>query len=73
MAAVKNQVTGHFILNAKSEDAEPKKFIENGLEWEYSMDGEKETLRTSGPLHEGIVVMVSGDVERGSAPPKGVF
>lgn len=73
MAAVKNQVTGHFILNAKSEDAEPKKFIENGLEWEYSMDGEKETLKTSGPLHEGIVVMVSGDVEHGSASPKGCF
>lgn len=58
-AAVKNQVTGLFILNAKSEDAEPKKLIENGLEWDYSMDGEKETLKTSGPLHEGIVVMVS--------------
>lgn len=68
MAAVKNQVTGHFILNAKSEDAEPKKFIENGLEWEYSMDGEKETLKTSGPLHEGIVVMVSEGGECGSAP-----
>lgn len=65
MAAVKNQVTGHFILNAKSEDAEPKKFIENGLEWEYSMDGEKETLKTSGPLHEGIVVMVSEGGECG--------
>lgn len=69
MAAVKNQVTGHFILNAKSEDAEPKKFIENGLEWEYSMDGEKETLKTSGPLHEGIVVMVSEGGECGTGPP----
>lgn len=57
--AVKNQVTGNFILNAKSEDAESKKFIENGLEWEYSNDGGKETLKTSGPLHEGIVVLVS--------------
>lgn len=67
MAAVKNQVTGHFILNAKSEEAEAKKFIENGLEWEYSMDGEKETLKTSGPLHEGIVVMVSGGAKRDAA------
>ncbi|XP_060884213.1 A disintegrin and metalloproteinase with thrombospondin motifs 14 isoform X2 [Labrus mixtus] len=56
--AVKNQVTGNFILNAKSEEAESKNFIENGLQWEYSMDGEKETLKTSGPLHEGIVVLV---------------
>ncbi|XP_041672068.1 A disintegrin and metalloproteinase with thrombospondin motifs 14 [Cheilinus undulatus] len=55
---VKNQVTGNFILNAKSEEAESKSFIENGLQWEYSMDGEKETLKTSGPLHEGIVVLV---------------
>lgn len=60
LTAVKNQVTGNFILNAKSEDAESKTFIENGLQWEYSMDGEKETLKTSGPLHEGIVVLVGG-------------
>lgn len=59
--AVKNQVTGNFILNAKSEDAESKTFIENGLQWEYSIDAEKETLKTSGPLHEGIVVLVSGN------------
>ena len=57
---MKNQVTGNFILNAKSEDAESKTFIENGLQWEYSRDGEKETLKTIGPLHEGIVVLVSG-------------
>ncbi|XP_074519963.1 A disintegrin and metalloproteinase with thrombospondin motifs 14 isoform X1 [Halichoeres trimaculatus] len=56
--AVKNQVTGNFILNSKSEEAESKSFIENGLQWEYSMEGEKETLKTSGPLHEGIVVLV---------------
>ncbi|XP_075999771.1 A disintegrin and metalloproteinase with thrombospondin motifs 14 [Genypterus blacodes] len=56
--AVKNQVTGNFILNAKSEEAETKTFIENGLQWEYSIDGEKENLKTDGPLHEGIVVLV---------------
>lgn len=60
LTAVKNQVTGNFILNAKSEDAESKNFLETGLQWEYSIDGEKETLKTSGPLHEGIVVLVSG-------------
>ncbi|XP_078135575.1 A disintegrin and metalloproteinase with thrombospondin motifs 14 [Sander vitreus] len=56
--AVKNQVTGNFILNSKSEDAETKTFIENGLQWEYLLDGGKETLKTTGPLHEGIVVLV---------------
>lgn len=60
LTAVKNQVTGNFILNAKSEDAESKTFIENGLQWEYTIDSEKETLKTTGPLHEGIVVLVSG-------------
>lgn len=59
LTAVKNQVTGNFILNAKSEDAESKTFIENGLQWDYTMEGQKETLKTSGPLHEGIVVLVS--------------
>ncbi|KAM9716556.1 A disintegrin and metalloproteinase with thrombospondin motifs 14 isoform 1-T1 [Menidia menidia] len=56
--AVKNQVTGNFILNAKSEEAESKTFIENGLQWEYSIDSERETLKINGPLHEGIVVLV---------------
>ncbi|XP_077358108.1 A disintegrin and metalloproteinase with thrombospondin motifs 14 isoform X1 [Festucalex cinctus] len=57
--AVKNQVTGNFILNAKMEDAESKTFIENGLQWEYTLEEDgKETLRTSGPLHEGILVLV---------------
>jgi len=59
LTAVKNQVTGNFILNAKSEDAETKTFIENGLQWEYSLDGAKEILKATGPLHEGIVVLVS--------------
>ncbi|XP_063749749.1 A disintegrin and metalloproteinase with thrombospondin motifs 14 isoform X3 [Eleginops maclovinus] len=58
IVAVKNQVTGIFILNSKSEEAETKTFIENGLQWEYSLEGEKETLKTTGPLHEGIVVLV---------------
>lgn len=62
---MKNQVTGHFILNEKSEDAESKTFIENGLQWEYSIDGERETLKTTGPLHEGIVVLVSAAKTKG--------
>ncbi|XP_068610902.1 A disintegrin and metalloproteinase with thrombospondin motifs 14 [Brachionichthys hirsutus] len=56
--AVKNQVTGNFILNAKGDAAGSKSFIENGLRWEYSTEGDKETLRTAGPLHEGILVLV---------------
>ncbi|XP_051925237.1 A disintegrin and metalloproteinase with thrombospondin motifs 3 isoform X2 [Hippocampus zosterae] len=55
--AVKNQVSGNFILNAKSEDAESKTFIENGLRWEYTLEDGKEALRTSGPLYEGILVL----------------
>ncbi|XP_067344567.1 A disintegrin and metalloproteinase with thrombospondin motifs 14 isoform X2 [Channa argus] len=61
--AVKNQVTGNFILNARSEDAKTKTFIENGLQWEYTLDGDKETLKTTGPLHEGIVVFVIAQEE----------
>ncbi|KAG7260088.1 hypothetical protein CRUP_018881, partial [Coryphaenoides rupestris] len=56
--AVKNQVTGNFLLNAKSEEAKSKVFIENGLVWEYSLDTDKESLKTIGPLYEGIVVLV---------------
>ena len=54
------KVTGKFILNAKRGDDEAKGFIENEVQWEYTIDAEKETLKTSGPLHEGIVVLVSG-------------
>ncbi|XP_015201701.2 A disintegrin and metalloproteinase with thrombospondin motifs 14 isoform X1 [Lepisosteus oculatus] len=56
--AVKNQITGNFILNAKSEDAKSKTFIDSGLEWEYTFGDGKESLKTTGPLHEGIVILV---------------
>uniref|UniRef100_A0A671LSG0 A disintegrin and metalloproteinase with thrombospondin motifs 14-like n=1 Tax=Sinocyclocheilus anshuiensis TaxID=1608454 RepID=A0A671LSG0_9TELE len=61
--AVKNQVTGSFILNAKGEEITSKTFIENGLEWEYSVANSKESLKTVGPLHEGIVVLVVPQAE----------
>ncbi|XP_050980652.1 A disintegrin and metalloproteinase with thrombospondin motifs 3 isoform X4 [Labeo rohita] len=61
--AVKNQVTGSFILNAKGEEVTSKTFIENGLEWEYSVANGKESLKTVGPLHEGIVVLVNPQAE----------
>ncbi|NXT48981.1 ATS14 metalloproteinase, partial [Pluvianellus socialis] len=54
--AVKNQATGNFILNAKGREA--KSFIEMGLEWEYTVEHGKESLKTSGPLHEAISVLV---------------
>ncbi|XP_060795110.1 A disintegrin and metalloproteinase with thrombospondin motifs 14 [Neoarius graeffei] len=58
LMAVKGQVTGSFILNAKGDELKSKTFIESGLEWEYTIEGDKETLKTVGPLHEGIVVLV---------------
>ncbi|KAL0178888.1 hypothetical protein M9458_024330, partial [Cirrhinus mrigala] len=60
---VKNQVTGSFILNAKGEEVTSKTFIENGLEWEYSVANGKESLKAVGPLHEGIVVLVNPQAE----------
>ncbi|XP_041939379.1 A disintegrin and metalloproteinase with thrombospondin motifs 3 isoform X1 [Alosa sapidissima] len=56
--AVKNQVTGNFILNSKGDEVKSKTFIEDGLEWEYSVGTGKESLKTIGPLNEGIVVLV---------------
>uniref|UniRef100_A0A8C4KFQ2 ADAM metallopeptidase with thrombospondin type 1 motif 14 n=1 Tax=Dromaius novaehollandiae TaxID=8790 RepID=A0A8C4KFQ2_DRONO len=57
--AVKNQATGDFILNAKGKEAKSKVFIGMGLEWEYTVENGKESLKTSGPLHEAISVLVS--------------
>ncbi|MBN3283317.1 ATS3 metalloproteinase, partial [Polyodon spathula] len=54
--AVKNQATGNFILNAKIE-AKPKTFIDSGLEWEYTIEDGKETLKANGPLHDNIIVL----------------
>lgn len=61
--AVKNQVSGNFILNPKGKGIKNNAFIEMGLEWEYAIENGKESLKTSGPLHEAISVLVSpGDV-----------
>ncbi|NWX23627.1 ATS14 metalloproteinase, partial [Aegotheles bennettii] len=56
--AVKNQATGNFILNSKDKEAKSQVFIEMGLEWEYTVEHGKESLKTSGPLHEAISVLV---------------
>ncbi|XP_065699717.1 A disintegrin and metalloproteinase with thrombospondin motifs 14 isoform X1 [Patagioenas fasciata] len=55
---VKNQATGNFILHAKGKEAKTQVFIEMGLEWEYTVEDGKESLKTSGPLHEAISVLV---------------
>lgn len=57
--AVKNQVTGSFILNPKGKEAASRTFPAMGLEWEYAVEDAKETLKTSGPLPEAIAVLVS--------------
>lgn len=59
LPAVKNQATGNFILNAKGKEAKSQVFIEMGLEWEYTVEEGKESLKTSGPLHQAISVLVS--------------
>uniref|UniRef100_A0AAY5EV95 ADAM metallopeptidase with thrombospondin type 1 motif, 14 n=1 Tax=Electrophorus electricus TaxID=8005 RepID=A0AAY5EV95_ELEEL len=56
--AVKNQVTGSFVLSGQKEALNSTSFIEDGLLWEYSVKEQKESLTTSGPLHESIVVLV---------------
>ncbi|XP_039628767.1 A disintegrin and metalloproteinase with thrombospondin motifs 14 isoform X2 [Polypterus senegalus] len=57
--AIKNQASGNFMLNAKSDEPKSKTFIEGGLEWEYIIENGKESLKTIGPLHESIIVLVS--------------
>ncbi|XP_042719149.1 A disintegrin and metalloproteinase with thrombospondin motifs 14 isoform X6 [Lagopus leucura] len=56
--AVKNQATGNFILNANGQETTSKVFIEMGLEWEYTVEQGKESLKTSGPLQEAISVLL---------------
>lgn len=57
--AVKNQVTGSFILNPKGKEPTSRTFTAMGLEWEYAVEDAKESLKTSGPLPEAIAVLVS--------------
>ncbi|RXN03519.1 A disintegrin and metallo ase with thrombospondin motifs 3 [Labeo rohita] len=57
-AAIKNQATGHYILNGKGEDARSRRFIEMGVEWDYLIEDDVETLHTDGPLHDAVVVLI---------------
>ncbi|XP_067294370.1 A disintegrin and metalloproteinase with thrombospondin motifs 3 isoform X2 [Pseudorasbora parva] len=56
--AIKNQATGHYILNGKGEDARSQRFIEMGVEWDYLIEDDVETLHTDGPLQDAIVVLI---------------
>lgn len=56
--AIKNQATGHYILNGKGEEVKSRSFIDLGVEWHYIIEGDMETLQTDGPLHDPVVVLV---------------
>lgn len=56
--AVKNQATGHYILNGKGEEVKSRSFIDLGVEWHYIMEEDVETLHTEGPLHDPVVVLI---------------
>lgn len=66
--AVKNQVTGSFILNPKGKEATSRTFTAMGLEWEYVVEDAKESLKTSGPLPEAVTVLVSPHPHGGPCP-----
>ncbi|XP_077378888.1 A disintegrin and metalloproteinase with thrombospondin motifs 3 [Festucalex cinctus] len=56
--AIKNQATGHYILNGKGEEVKSRSFIDMGVEWHYSVEEDVETLHTDGPLHDPVVVLI---------------
>ncbi|XP_010609174.1 A disintegrin and metalloproteinase with thrombospondin motifs 3 isoform X1 [Fukomys damarensis] len=56
--AIKNQATGHYILNGKGEEAKSRTFIDLGVEWDYSIEDDAETLHTDGPLHAPVIVLI---------------
>ncbi|TKS78216.1 disintegrin and metalloproteinase with thrombospondin motifs 3 [Collichthys lucidus] len=57
-AAIKNQATGHYILNGKGEEVKSRSFIDLGVEWHYIIEEDVETLHTDGPLHDPVVVLI---------------
>ncbi|XP_051543261.1 A disintegrin and metalloproteinase with thrombospondin motifs 3-like [Myxocyprinus asiaticus] len=56
--AIKNQATGHYILNGKGDEARSRRFIDMGVEWDYLIEDDAETLHTDGPLHDALVVLI---------------
>ncbi|XP_069609404.1 A disintegrin and metalloproteinase with thrombospondin motifs 14 [Ranitomeya imitator] len=66
--AIKNQVSGNFIMNVKGKDTKSRTFIEMGLEWEYTIEDGKKHVKTTGPLHEPIVVTALPPTTTGGNP-----
>ncbi|MCI4392718.1 hypothetical protein PGIGA_G00149120 [Pangasianodon gigas] len=56
--AVKNQATGHYILNGKGDEVRSRSFIDLGVEWDYVIEDDAETLHTDGPLHDAVIVLI---------------
>ncbi|XP_068167251.1 A disintegrin and metalloproteinase with thrombospondin motifs 3 isoform X2 [Antennarius striatus] len=56
--AIKNQATGHYILNGKGEEIKSRSFIDLGVEWHYIIEEDVETLHTDGPLRDPVVVLI---------------
>ncbi|XP_074084537.1 A disintegrin and metalloproteinase with thrombospondin motifs 3 [Macrotis lagotis] len=56
--AIKNQATGHYILNGRGEEAKSRTFIDLGVEWDYNIEDDIETLHTDGPLHDSVIVLI---------------
>ncbi|RXN12543.1 A disintegrin and metallo ase with thrombospondin motifs 2-like protein [Labeo rohita] len=56
--AVRNKASGDFFLNAHGDYPETRSVIEKGLEWEYENKNNKDTIQTSGPLKNDVVVMI---------------
>ncbi|KAI4905145.1 hypothetical protein NFI96_011526, partial [Prochilodus magdalenae] len=56
--AVKNKASGDFFLNSHSEYPETRSVIEKGVEWEYENKNNKETIQSSGPLKNDVVIMI---------------
>ncbi|KAI2657007.1 A disintegrin and metalloproteinase with thrombospondin motifs 2 [Labeo rohita] len=54
----KNKASGDFFLNAHGDYPETRSVIEKGLEWEYENKNNKDTIQTSGPLKNDVVVMI---------------
>ncbi|KAL6114865.1 adamts3 [Pungitius sinensis] len=56
--AIKNQATGHYILNGRGEEAASRSFIDLGVEWNYIIEDQVEMLHTDGPLHDPVLVLI---------------
>ncbi|XP_059378241.1 A disintegrin and metalloproteinase with thrombospondin motifs 2-like [Carassius carassius] len=56
--AVKNKASGDFFLNAHGDYPVTRSVIEKGLEWEYENKNNRDTIQTSGPLKNDVVVMI---------------